>query len=642
MLLMWIKNMKGGSILKKLISIIICLILLINIQATPAFAENITNVSSVIDSNKLVTISGIISSGAGHAVTVRILDPKGNIEYLNSTVSTSWGNFNFSYTMKNTTAGRYDVTINASGISSPVKSYFDYGTDNSLKALSISSGSFDNVFSPEITQYTSTVDSRIRSIMVTSTVRDSTAGVKVNNNTVSSGTPSSPIMLNEGTNTINVVVTALNGNTKTYTITVTRQKTLSSSLTANASIDAGRQVTVSGTVSSGAGQLISIMIMDPGKNIEYAGETISMSGGSFRLSYTLSNNVKGRYNVTVSALGLTQPVTAYFDYGTDAGLKNLSINSDTLSPAFSTDVTSYTASAASSINSITVTPTANDSSAVIKINDTSTASGSISSPISLNTGTNTIIVVVTAQDGVTSKTYTVTVNKAAPVSSSVSVKAEIDRKKQVTIDGTVNLQGQQISVMVIDPKGNIEYVDTTTSGIGGTFLFSYNMLNDTRGRYNVTVGALSLASPAATYFIYDPGNADLRDLVISGGSLTPQFTADKIQYSVSVGYSTSSIMVTPTTMDPGASVKVNNITVTSGNESGAISLNVGDNTVRVVVTSQDGTATKTYIINIVRREKPQRDNPPPQQPPQQQQGNPPPQQPPQQQSGQPQNNPPAQ
>ena len=54
-----------------------------------------------------------------------------------------------------------------------------------------------------------------------------------------------------------------------------------------------------------------------------------------------------------------------------------------------------------------MTPTATDSSATVKVNGTSVASGSASGPIALAVGTNTITTVVTAQDGITTKTYSV-------------------------------------------------------------------------------------------------------------------------------------------------------------------------------------------------------------------------------------------
>lgn len=606
--------------MKKWLTILFIITFLFSVQAAhvwaaPVTAAGISDIRSAIDSNKLVTISGTLSTGAGQVVSVRILDPKGNTEYAGSTVSGSWGDFQFTFTMRNTTAGNYHVDLNALGLASPVTTDFQYGVNNDLKDLVTSSGGFNKAFSPAITEYAVSVDNQVSSIMVTPTVSDNTALVKVNNYAVSSGSPSDPISLKEGTNTINVAVTALNGNTKLYKVTVTRQKAISSNLTANASIDSNRQVTVSGTVSSGAGQIISIMITDPGKNVEYACETVSTIGGSYRFSYTLSNTVKGRYTAAVRALGVAQPVTAYFDYGTDAGLKNLSISSGNLSPAFSADVTSYSASVSNSINGITVTPTTNDIGASIKVNNTKVVSGSASGLISLNACVDIINVVVTAQDRVTTKTYTIVVNRDVPLPAGVSVQALINSGKQVTVSGAISSSGQQVPVMITDPNGKLEYLNAATSGTAGAFQFSYTMSNNTKGRYNVAIGVPGLLSPASTYFIYDPGNADLKNLAISSGSLNPQFASDKTQYTASVRHGKSSIQVTPTAMDSGAAIKVNDIAVTSGNASGSISVAVGDNKITIVVTSQDRTLSKTYTVTVIREEPTPPPPPPPPPPP---------------------------
>lgn len=57
---------------------------------------------------------------------------------------------------------------------------------------------------------------------------------------------------------------------------------------------------------------------------------------------------------------------------------------------------------------ITVTPIAGDAGATIRVNGISVTSGHASGAIALNPGSNTITVVVTAADGITTKTYTIT------------------------------------------------------------------------------------------------------------------------------------------------------------------------------------------------------------------------------------------
>jgi len=96
---------------------------------------------------------------------------------------------------------------------------------------------------------------------------------------------------------------------------------------------------------------------------------------------------------------------------TDASLTNLALSSGTLSPVFASAATSYGATVANSISSLMLTPTV-ATGATITINGVSVASGSTSSAIPLALGPNTITIVVTAADGVTTKTYTIIVARA--------------------------------------------------------------------------------------------------------------------------------------------------------------------------------------------------------------------------------------
>src|SRR5258708_17017841 len=94
---------------------------------------------------------------------------------------------------------------------------------------------------------------------------------------------------------------------------------------------------------------------------------------------------------------------------TNANLASLSISSGTLSPAFATGTTSYTTTVGTT--SITVTPTTSDAAAKVKVNGTSVSSGTASANLPLVVGSNTITTVVTAQDGTTTDTYTITVTR---------------------------------------------------------------------------------------------------------------------------------------------------------------------------------------------------------------------------------------
>lgn len=85
-----------------------------------------------------------------------------------------------------------------------------------------------------------------------------------------------------------------------------------------------------------------------------------------------------------------------------ANLAGLSLGGATLSPAFDSGTTSYSASVSNATSTITFSATAEDGSASIS---------APSSPFSLNPGANTLALVVTAAGGAPTKTYTVTITR---------------------------------------------------------------------------------------------------------------------------------------------------------------------------------------------------------------------------------------
>ena len=99
----------------------------------------------------------------------------------------------------------------------------------------------------------------------------------------------------------------------------------------------------------------------------------------------------------------------------DATLSGLTLSSGILAPPFATGTTIYTVSVADSVTDVTVMPTATNAGATITVNGDTVTSGAISNAITLTAGTpRAIPIVVTAADGTTTQTYTVTVTHAAP------------------------------------------------------------------------------------------------------------------------------------------------------------------------------------------------------------------------------------
>ena len=97
---------------------------------------------------------------------------------------------------------------------------------------------------------------------------------------------------------------------------------------------------------------------------------------------------------------------------TDASLSSLLLSEGSLQPRFAAATQRYTADVSHEVAS--VTPTARHGRAPVTVNGAAVSSGSVSAPISLRAGSETTIAVeVTAEDAVTTRTYTVVVTRAA-------------------------------------------------------------------------------------------------------------------------------------------------------------------------------------------------------------------------------------
>ena len=97
-------------------------------------------------------------------------------------------------------------------------------------------------------------------------------------------------------------------------------------------------------------------------------------------------------------------------------------------------------------------------------------------------------------------------------------------------------------------------------------------------------------------------NAGLNALTISEGSLTPVFDRATFTYSTTVPNTVTSLTITPTTADSGATVAVTvngGAAITTGPFTAA--LDVGANGIEVVVTAADS-STLTYRLTVTRKE----------------------------------------
>ena len=117
------------------------------------------------------------------------------------------------------------------------------------------------------------------------------------------------------------------------------------------------------------------------------------------------------------------------------------------------------------------------------------------------------------------------------------------------------------------------------------------------GQTNITLIGNTVAVPDLVPV--PSSNVTLSNLTISSGILSPVFTSNTYIYADSVTNDVSSVNVTPTVSEAHATITVNAVAVASGSSSVSLPLNVGPNTLSVVVTAQN-TSIQQYIIIVNR------------------------------------------
>jgi len=144
--------------------------------------------------------------------------------------------------------------------------------------------------------------------------------------------------------------------------------------------------------------------------------------------------------LTADGTSKTYTVTVTRKASDYAFLANLELSRGTLSPAFASGTFDYTSRETRTTSSITVTPTTGNAFATVKVNDMEVGSGTASSPVSLTDGINHITIVVTAQNGINTKTYSLVVTKE-PVPVSDADRALSANDGQLAEDGIIVHQG---------------------------------------------------------------------------------------------------------------------------------------------------------------------------------------------------------
>ena len=294
-------------------------------------------------------------------------------------------------------------------------------SDATLSGLGLS-GVDIGTFGSGTTNYAADVDNGTDATTVTATPTDADASVAI---TPADADPATghQVELGEGSNTITATVTAEDGTTLAYTVTVTRAAAQSSDATlsdlALSGIDIGTfhsdASSYAATVANGltsttvtatptdANASVAITPADAGAA---AGHQVDLGVGSNTITVTVTAEDGS------TARTYTVAVTRAAPASDDATLSGLTLSGIDIGP-FASGTTDYAAEVDDTVATTVVTATASHEAASAVIGDGDGSTTDAPRTVALAEGDNAITVNVTAEDGVATRTYTVTVTRAA-------------------------------------------------------------------------------------------------------------------------------------------------------------------------------------------------------------------------------------
>ena len=518
----------------------------------------------------------------------------------------------------------------------------DNTKNNDLSSLTVSLGTLSTAFDRDTLNYSVSVENSINSIQVTPTVDFPNATVTVNGVPVISGTVSGDIPLSVGNNTIDIVVTAEDSSTKTYTIQVSKPGINNDHIVFNdanllsALISAGVDSNNDGNISITEATTPTYLYLTNYNITDISGMEHFVNLTYLKLDRNNISNISSLSNLT-SLTHLFLDINNITDISALTHLTNLNtlflgLNNiiDISSLSNLTKLTNVDLSQ-NNINDITsLSNLTNLTSLGLGLNNISDIS-SLSNLTNLNNlnliennisnlnGLGNLVnlnALVLERNNITDINYLSHLTNLTSLSLGHNSISDISCLSNMTNLWGLGLESNRISdiknlshltnlISLGLSRNNISDISSISNLTKLTGLGLYdNPLNNSSTRWAVHKENLDFTVAGTTYEVWvvdNTKNNDLSNLSLSSGALSPAFESDTLNYSVSVGNSVDFIQITPAVSYEKASVTVNGSLINSGDASGNIPLSVGNNTITIMVTAEDGSA-KTYIVVVKRLE----------------------------------------
>ncbi|MBK9946135.1 MAG: cadherin-like beta sandwich domain-containing protein [Nitrospira sp.] len=295
-----------------------------------------------------------------------------------------------------------------------------------------------------------------------------------------------------------------------------------------------------------------------------------------------------------------------------------------IQPAFSSNTTSYSATVATAVTSVTVTASPKSSTTTIIINGTITPAGQ-GYPVSLGQpGSRTPIeVVASSQNGLESR-YTITVIRRLSGDNRLSdlkvTTSTVLQPLSPGFDGnvlnyTVNVATTVEQITITATKSDLSATMLMRSVANSVSIgpgINPGQLPVTLGNPGTTTSvSITVTAPSGAAETYSvtinrlfSNDSLLSALQVNAGSLDPPFAPDTENYTVKIGLLVPDVTITATKSDPNATMSaLGSVIATAGTPTGQVTITPGlgpNPPVGIAVIAQDGVSSTTYNVTVIR------------------------------------------
>ncbi len=469
---------------------------------------------------------------------------------------------------------------------------------NDLSSLTLETGVLSPQFQTGIHHYTVNYPASTSSASITAVSVTSGASVKIEDVQVVRGLPVR-IGLSSGVNTIPIKITAEDGAIKTYTITtIVAKSSLESGYLSELDLDSGiltpyfdknrfdYSVDYPEATSS---MTIRVVPLEPDSMVKI--NHVLMTGSVIKVPLSVGENI-----IPIEVIGLNNTTKTYTLTASVAKppvepdyLSYLGVSSNNLSPSFNPKTFNYEVRYPVATTSMMVTAKSMASGSIIRINNGVAVGSSVKVPLAI--GENRIPVEIINSDGAI-RMYTIKAIVDKPIAGSSYLSDLSLKSGHLSPDFDPRLLNYSVDYPASTTSMSVKAVPVSGAyvSVNGWYATSSSAVNVSlkTGTNFIPVWVWGTDNTTRTYTIQanvaepEIGSSYLSSLTLDSGWISPNFSSNKMNYSVYYPSTTTSMGIKAIPVTTGAAIQVGDYQATSVSAV-RVSLKTGANRIPIKV-----------------------------------------------------------